>query len=115
MNRRVEPVACYFLPGWPGLGVLTVLRRQHPEKYKRLYERLVTPAQLGGPCPAPSFSGSQEFFRDFIVTAANFTFNQHLKDVLVSQILSLSEQEFLTVEQEEGGESAGGNELLMNL
>ncbi|XP_063880733.1 codanin-1-like isoform X3 [Scylla paramamosain] len=84
------------------LGVLTVLRRQHPEKYKRLYERLVTPAQLGGPCPAPSFSGSQEFFKDFIITAASFTFNQHLKDVLVSQILMLSEQQFLTMEQEEG-------------
>ncbi|MPC13283.1 Codanin-1 [Portunus trituberculatus] len=83
-------------------GVLTVLRRQHPEKYKRLYERLVTPAQLGGPCPAPSFSGSQEFFRDFIITAASFPFNQHLKDVLVSQILMLSEQEFFTMEQEEG-------------
>lgn len=94
--------------------MLTVLKRQHPEKYKRLYERLVTPAQLGGPCPAPSFSGSQEFFRDFIITAANFTFNRHLKDVLVSQILSLSEQEFLTMEQEEGGEATEGIESVIN-
>ncbi|XP_071519956.1 codanin-1 [Panulirus ornatus] len=85
-----------------GLGFLTLLKQQHPEKYKRLYERLVTPSKLGGPCPPPSFPGSQEFFKDFIVTASNFSFNQHLKDVLISHILVLNEREFVIPEPEEG-------------
>nr|XP_045619038.1 codanin-1-like [Procambarus clarkii] len=84
------------------LGFLTLLKKQHPEKYKRLYERLVTPSKLGGPCPPPSFPGSQEFFRDFIVTASNFVFNQHLKDVFISHILMLNEREFVVTEPEDG-------------
>lgn len=86
-----------------GLGFLTLLKKQQPEKYKRLYERLVTPSRLGGPCPSPSFPGSQEFFRDFILTASNLTFNQHLKDALISRILDLNDQEFVILEPEGGG------------
>ncbi|XP_037795460.1 codanin-1-like [Penaeus monodon] len=85
-----------------GLGFLTLLKKQQPEKYKRLYERLVTPSRLGGPCPTPSFPGSQEFFRDFILTASNLTFNQHLKDALISRILDLNDQEFVILEPEGG-------------
>ncbi|XP_068236414.1 codanin-1 isoform X2 [Palaemon carinicauda] len=83
------------------LGFLTLLKKQHPEKYKRLHERLVTPSKLGGPCPAPSFPGSQEFFKDFIIAAAHGTFNQYLKDVLISHILRLNEQDFIVLEQDE--------------
>ncbi|XP_066940711.1 codanin-1 isoform X1 [Macrobrachium rosenbergii] len=83
------------------LGFLALLKKQHPEKYKRLHERLVTPSKLGGPCPAPSFPGSQEFFKDFIIIAAHGAFNQFLKDVLISHILRLNEQDFIVVEQDE--------------
>ncbi|CAL4059416.1 unnamed protein product, partial [Meganyctiphanes norvegica] len=83
------------------LSFLTALKKSQPEKFKRLHERLVTPSKLGGPCPAPAFQGAQEFFHDFIVTAGSFMFNQHLKDVLVSQILSMNEREFTIEENEE--------------
>ncbi|KAK7084373.1 Codanin-1 C-terminus [Halocaridina rubra] len=82
------------------LEFLNILKQQHPEKYKRLHERLVTPSKLGGPCPLPSFPGSQEFFRDFIVTASHGIFNEHLKDVLIAHILLLNEQEYIVSEQE---------------
>ncbi|XP_053653434.2 codanin-1 [Cherax quadricarinatus] len=97
-----------------GFGFLTLLKKQHPEKYKRLYERLVTPSKLGGPCPPPSFPGSQEFFRDFILTASNFIFNQHLKDVLISHILILSEREFIILEPEDG-DCAEARSVVLNL
>ncbi|XP_042226811.1 codanin-1-like isoform X1 [Homarus americanus] len=84
-----------------GLGLLMLLKKQQPEKYKRLYERLVTPSKFGGPCPPPSFPGSQEFFRDFITTASSYVFNQHLKDVLISHIQMLNDQEFVILEPEE--------------
>jgi codanin-1 len=66
-----------------------------PERLKKLHERLVTPAKtLSGPCPPPEFSGWEEFFRDFIVIAANMKFNQHLLDALASKLYELESQHF---------------------
>jgi hypothetical protein len=66
-----------------------------PERLKKLHERLVTPAKtLSGPCPPPEFSGWEEFFRDFIVIAANMMFNQHLLDALASKLYELESQHF---------------------
>ncbi|XP_076065179.1 codanin-1 like protein dlt [Oratosquilla oratoria] len=75
-------------------GFLSTLQKLQPEKYKRLYERLVTPSRLGDPCPLPTFPGPQEFFRDFIQAADDFCFKQHLKNSLTARIIELSCQEF---------------------
>lgn len=85
------------------LGFLTTLRVHHPGKYQRLYERLVTPSKFGGPCPTPTFPGAQDFFRAFLVTADSPSFNCHLRDVLTSEILKVSEQKLVISETDEGG------------
>jgi hypothetical protein len=64
----------------------------------------VTPAKaLSGPCPQPEFSGWEEFFRDFIVIAANMAFNQHLQDAFVSKIHELDNQQFCATELQPKG------------
>ncbi len=48
------------------IGILSELQTKQPGKFRRLEDRLVAPSRFGGPCPAPNFSGCQEFFRNFI-------------------------------------------------
>ena len=51
--------------------------------FARLQERFVTPLSSGGPCPSPSFSNVQEFFKGFIQSAARYTIYKHdITDVL---------------------------------
>ena len=40
-----------------GKNELSHIQKLDPIKYARLAARLITPGQLGGPCPLPSFSG----------------------------------------------------------
>ncbi len=55
--------------------------------HDRLQERFVAPSTAAGsPCPAPSFPGDQEFFRDFILAAESHVFNQHLSTTIVAKI-----------------------------
>jgi len=70
--------------------LMAELRRTDPVKCKRLAARLVTPGRCGGPCPAPSFSGAAEFFRDFVLVCKSPQFVQHLKDLLVSEVRRLN-------------------------
>ena len=47
---------------------LSNLKGLDPLKYARLAARLVTPGQLGGPCPPPSFMGEPlSIFTMFLV------------------------------------------------
>ncbi|XP_073408773.1 codanin-1 [Dendrobates tinctorius] len=73
----------------PDQDVLNMLGPDNLNRLKRLQERFVTPQSVGGPCPPPSFPGYQEFFRDFILSAASFHFNQHLMDILCQEIQEL--------------------------
>ena len=56
----------------------------------KLLSRIVTRSQFGGPCPDPAFSGSQEFFKEFIMHST-FGFVTHLKDLLSRSILAKNE------------------------
>ncbi|XP_048244553.1 codanin-1-like isoform X2 [Haliotis rufescens] len=76
--------------------LLTQLKKTNPEKFKKLQERFIKPFSLGGPCPTPSFTGYQEFFRDFITAAGNAIFNQHLTNTLVAKVTELNNTEFGT-------------------
>ncbi|XP_066428517.1 codanin-1 [Eleutherodactylus coqui] len=69
--------------------VLNMLGSDNLNRLKRLQERFVAPQSVGGPCPPPSFPGFQEFFRDFILSAGNYQFNQHLMDSLCQEIQEL--------------------------
>ncbi|CAH1791037.1 unnamed protein product [Owenia fusiformis] len=94
------------------ISLLAQLKQTNPEKFKRLQERFITPSSSGGPCPQPSFSGSQEFFRDFILTACCATFNQHLLDSLNAKIIELNSVQYECLDQEsEDGTGLNQEEL----
>ncbi|CAH2328521.1 Hypothetical predicted protein [Pelobates cultripes] len=73
----------------PDQDVLNMLGSDNLNRLKRLQERFVTPQSVGGPCPPPSFPGYQEFFRDFILSAESYQFNQHLMNSLCQEIQEL--------------------------
>ena len=78
-------------------GPLGQLQSSDPDKLRRLRERLINPPDSR---PTRSvgvdndikvcFEGDQEFFRDFIILAASPSFNEHLKNSLLSGIEDLS-------------------------
>ncbi|KAM9201714.1 codanin-1 isoform 1-T1 [Dugong dugon] len=70
--------------------VLSMLGADKLGRLRRLQERLVAPQSSGGPCPPPTFPGCQGFFRDFILSANSFQFNQHLMDSLSVKIRELN-------------------------
>ncbi|XP_068108058.1 codanin-1 isoform X2 [Hyperolius riggenbachi] len=72
----------------PDQDLLNMLGSDNLNRLKRLQERFVAPQSVG-PSPPPSFPGYQEFFRDFIISAGNFQFNQHLMDSLCQEIQEL--------------------------
>lgn len=63
------------------------LKSTSPGKMQKLEERFLLPFKVGGPCPNPSFTGSQVFFYEFIRAAANPVFQQHFKDQCVAKIV----------------------------
>ncbi|KGL85236.1 Codanin-1, partial [Tinamus guttatus] len=73
----------------PDQDVLNMLGPDNLSRLKRLQERFVVPQSIRGPCPPPSFTGCQQFFRDFILSAGSYQFNQHLVDSLCLKILEL--------------------------
>ncbi|XP_062973723.1 codanin-1 isoform X2 [Elgaria multicarinata webbii] len=73
----------------PDQDVLNMLGSDNLSRLKRLQERFLVPQSIRGPCPPPSFPGCQQFFRDFILSAGSYQFNQHLMDSLCLQILEL--------------------------
>ncbi|XP_035183984.1 codanin-1 [Oxyura jamaicensis] len=73
----------------PDQDVLNMLGADNLSRLKRLQERFVVPQSIRGPCPPPSFPGCQQFFRDFILSAGSYQFNQHLVDSLCLKILEL--------------------------
>ncbi|OCT68578.1 hypothetical protein XELAEV_18039879mg [Xenopus laevis] len=73
----------------PDQDVLNMVGSDNLNRLKRLQERFVTPQSICGPCPPPCFPGYQEFFRDFILCAENYHFNQHLMDSLCQEIKEL--------------------------
>ncbi|NXV99238.1 CDAN1 protein, partial [Fregetta grallaria] len=73
----------------PDQDVLNMLGSDNLSRLKRLQERFVVPQSIRGPCPPPSFPGCQQFFRDFILSAGSYQFNQHLMDSLCLKILEL--------------------------
>ncbi|NXS28841.1 CDAN1 protein, partial [Pomatostomus ruficeps] len=74
----------------PDQDVLNMLGSDNLSRLKRLQERFFVPQSIRGPCPPPSFPGCQQFFRDFILSAGSYQFNQHLMDSLCLKILELN-------------------------
>ena len=78
------------------LELLSKLEVQKDQaKYKKLQARLASmmPSQVGGPCPSPTFTRGQEFFKDFILHST-YGFIVHLKEVLANSIKSMNGTDF---------------------
>ncbi|XP_068691714.1 codanin-1-like [Montipora foliosa] len=85
-------------------SMLSNLQKSNPEKFQRLQERFVTPSSSSGPCPSPSFTNVQEFFKGFIMSAASHSFNQHLIDLLIVTITETNDKEFPLSDVQEDSE-----------
>ncbi|XP_033127748.1 codanin-1-like [Anneissia japonica] len=81
--------------------LLSQLKKSNPEKFKRLQERFFMPSRSVGPCPPPSFNGCQEFFRDFIVCAESYIFNQHLIDSFSAKIIELNDMSIIFTDNQD--------------
>ncbi|XP_037690114.1 codanin-1 isoform X2 [Choloepus didactylus] len=88
--------------------VLSVLGADKLGRLRRLQERLVAPQSSGGPCPPPTFPGCQGFFKDFILSASSFQFNQHLIDSLSLKIRELNS---FALPQHEPGDEDGESDV----
>ncbi|XP_042543826.1 codanin-1 isoform X3 [Dipodomys spectabilis] len=88
--------------------VLNMLGADKLGRLRQLQERLVAPQSSGGPCPPPAFPGCQGFFRDFILSASSFQFNQHLMDSLSLKIRELNG---LALPQHEPGDEDGESDV----
>lgn len=75
------------------------------DKLRRLTNRLVTKDATNGINSSPTFGGYQEFFKDFIVIASNYSFNRHLCDCFIFDIIDLNEMKFSGTDLEEEGRS----------
>lgn len=66
---------------------------------------MVTKDATNGINSSPTFGGYQEFFKDFIVIASNYSFNRHLCDCFIFDIIDLNEMKFSGTDLEEEGRS----------
>ncbi|KAJ8939318.1 hypothetical protein NQ314_011176 [Rhamnusium bicolor] len=73
---------------------LSSLANVDADKLNRLRNRLVTKQSANGINSLPSFTGHQEFYKDFIIEAANYVFNKHLCDTLIAEIVELNDTKF---------------------
>jgi hypothetical protein len=68
-----------------------IKKKMNPSKWRSLQARLIMPSQFGGPCPGVKFSGSQEFFREFITAGGGcHGFIVHLTDFILATILTMN-------------------------
>lgn len=83
------------------LNFLTSLPNVNTEKLNRLKTRLVMRQSSNRINEPPTFTGVQEFYKEFISVAASNVFNTHLKDALIVEIMELNETNFETSDLEE--------------
>lgn len=80
---------------------LSSLPNVDASKLNRLKNRLVTKQSSSGLNSAPAFMGYEEFYKEFILVAANFIFNKHLCDILIAAIIELNDTKFTINDYEE--------------
>ena len=77
------------------------------EKLNRLKSRLVTKNFSNGINPQPSFTGAQEFYKDFIDVASEHVFLKHLSDAFASEIVELNDTTFVSLDDLGDGSRSG--------
>lgn len=83
------------------ISFLKTLKCVNPKKLDQLQKRLITPQPSKNQVTEPSFSGVQEFFKDFILFAFNPVFYVHLENCLVHEIMELNDTQFNSSEIED--------------
>ncbi|GFY41052.1 codanin-1 [Trichonephila inaurata madagascariensis] len=76
--------------------VLSDMQKNFPDKFKKLQERFLTPSQVGGLVPSPSFYGIQSFFAELITATSSPLLNQHLLNIFVCKILEMNNIDILS-------------------
>ncbi|GFU31965.1 codanin-1 [Nephila pilipes] len=76
--------------------LLSDMQKNFPDKFKKLQERFLTPSQVGGLVPSPSFYGIQSFFAELIITTSSPLLNQHLLNIFVCKILEMNNIDVLS-------------------
>ncbi|XP_018572391.1 codanin-1 [Anoplophora glabripennis] len=87
--------------GLSDIPFLSSIPNVDADKLNRLNCRLVTKQSSSGINSVPLFTGHQEFYKDFIVIAANYLFNKHLCDALIAEIVDLNDTKFSCTDLEE--------------
>eukprot|EP00112_Aurelia_sp_Birch-Aquarium-sp1_P006033 Seg1674.3 transcript_id=Seg1674.3/GoldUCD/mRNA.D3Y31 product=Codanin-1 protein_id=Seg1674.3/GoldUCD/D3Y31 len=71
-------------------SLLSYLKNTNPAKFQLLQERFVMPLISEGPCPKPSFTDVEKFFKVFIDRSSNYGFITHLKNTLIVRLLEIN-------------------------
>lgn len=79
------------------------MKNMNLEKLTHLNKKFVTPLSQNGPVPLPSFTGIQEFFKDFILHAFNAMFYTYLENTFIHEIMELNNTQFAGSDIEDTG------------
>ena len=71
-------------------SLLLYLKSTNPAKFQLLQERFVMPLVSEGPCPKPTFTDVENFFKVFIDRSSNYSFITHLKNTLILRLLEIN-------------------------
>ena len=67
-------------------NVILEFKKGNPSKFQNLQNRFTKPTLRHDPCPRPSFSLVEEFFKEFILVADSYCFSKYLVHVFISCI-----------------------------
>ncbi|XP_011502578.1 PREDICTED: codanin-1 [Ceratosolen solmsi marchali] len=77
------------------LSFVKNLKDSNPEKLTKLSRKLVTPLSQSSPVPLPSFTGTQEFYKDFILYSSHPMFYTYLENTFIHEIMELNDSHFV--------------------
>jgi len=75
-------------------NVLLELKTKNPSKFQNLQNRFTRPSITYDPCPKPSFSMVEDFFKEFIFIADSYCFSKYLIHVIMSHITNVNSKSF---------------------
>ncbi|XP_018323573.1 codanin-1 [Agrilus planipennis] len=75
-------------------STLSSLSGMTSEKFSLLKSRITTKQFSNGINTTPTFTDHQEFYKEFLIVASNYTFYSHLKDQFISDIIELNDFKF---------------------
>ncbi|XP_059162198.1 uncharacterized protein LOC131945185 [Physella acuta] len=94
-------ILCCVKNGGEKVDIIKMIqsKAENEKLFQTLYNAFLetSNASSGNACPAPGFTDTQMFFKDFIETLSCPAFNEHLKNLVVYKILELNAMDFSCV------------------